>query len=274
MSTDIKSWVPELKRISAAAGEAILTVYRQLQTTQVHYKDDASPVTAADWEAHQCIQQGLQQLTPGVPQLSEEAAAIPWVERSQWSRFWLIDPLDGTKEFLAANDEFTVNIAWIDQGRPLLGVIYQPVTQTWWWGGQGLGAWKQQGSGDAVAIRTRSLALPQLEVLTSHRHGLEKLQAWLASMRQQRLDIQARPLGSSLKFCHLAEGLADAYPRLGPTGEWDTAAAHALLQAAGGDILTWQLEPLRYNQQIKPVNPNFIALADLQAPWREWLGVS
>lgn len=263
--------IPELLQVAEQAGQAILEIYHQPDLWATRSKEDASPVTAADLAAHAVIQEGLQTLTPDWPLLSEEAADIPWETRRRWTRYWLVDPLDGTKEFLDRNDEFTVNLALIEAGVPVLGVIYQPVTGISWWGVAGQGAWKQQGSQPAAAIRTRALAVPHLDMLTSHRHGLDRLQSVMTALQQQQLNLATQPLGSSLKFCYLAEGRADFYPRLGPTGEWDTAAAQAILEAAGGQLLTWQLQPLRYNQKPELINPDFVALADPEQPWHDWL---
>ncbi|SFC00058.1 3'(2'), 5'-bisphosphate nucleotidase [Marinospirillum celere] len=271
MLEDKNQLITGLKAICSRAGDAILEVYQQPELWQTQQKSDASPVTAADLAAHQIISQGLQALTPELPLLSEEAADIPWEERRLWSTYWLADPLDGTKEFLDRNDEFTVNIALIEQGQASLGIIYQPTTACFWWGDRQLGAWKQTATAEPERIQVRPLKGQQLHLLTSHRHGLDKLQPVLTALRHQKLLLESSPLGSSLKFCRLAEGLADFYPRLGPTGEWDTAAAQAILEAAGGQLLNWQLEPLTYNQKPELINPDFVALADPSQPWHQWL---
>ena len=269
--TDLQALIPGVQQICREAAAAILQVYADAESWNRQDKADASPVTAADLAAHAVIRDGLEALTPGWPQLSEEAADIPWVERQSWTRYWLIDPLDGTREFLDRNDEFTVNIALIEAGQPLLGVILQPVTGCCWWGGSGLGAWKQEAEQPPQPLRVQALQPPRLRVLTSQRHGLERMSSLVDALQHQGLKVEAQPLGSSLKFCYLAEGRADFYPRLGPTGEWDTAAAQAILEAAGGQLLTWSLEPLRYNQKASLINPDFVALADSTQPWSDWL---
>lgn len=263
----------ELHKIAKEAALAIMAIYEQPALWQTQQKQDLSPVTTADLAAHQVIAQRLQELAPRLPLLSEEGAEIPWQTRQTWQRYWLVDPLDGTKEFLERNDEFTVNIALIEEGRAVFGVIYQPVTRCCYLGGPGWGAFKISSEGQQQRLQTRSLVWPQMAILTSHRHGLEKLEQFKASLENQALQLKTIPLGSSLKFCYLAEGLADVYPRLGPTGEWDTAAAQAILEAAGGQILDWKLRPLTYNQKPELTNPDFLAIADPEAAWSDWLSL-
>lgn len=268
---DLQPLAQELKSICEEAAAAILTIYRQPDRWQTQSKSDASPVTAADWAAHQVIQSRLQALTPDWPLLSEEAADIPWAERQTWHTYWLVDPLDGTKEFLDRNDEFTVNLALIQAGRPILGAVYQPVTQVCYLGGPGWGSYKMTPDGSSQPLRVRSLGASPINILTSHRHGLERLEHFKRCLERQALRFTTTPLGSSLKFCRLAEGQADVYPRLGPTGEWDTAAAQAILEAAGGQLVDWSFQPLTYNQKPDLLNPDFIALADSKAGWSAWL---
>ncbi|MAM00612.1 3'(2'),5'-bisphosphate nucleotidase CysQ [Hydrocarboniclastica marina] len=248
----IQAIIPELLEIAEAAGEAILEVYRTV--IAVEYKGDNSPVTAADMAAHHIIMDGLTRLTPDTPILSEEAANIPWSTRQQWQRYWLVDPLDGTREFLNRSGEFTVNIALIEGGQPILGVVSVPVTGDYYWGGEATGAWHR---GSVGTVRELKVSAPasKLRVLASKSHLNEETRAYIDKLGPVEL-VQA---GSSLKICRIAEGKADLYPRLGPTSEWDTAAAHAVLLGAGGRISTVKGDPLLYNQEETLLNPHFIA---------------
>jgi 3'(2'), 5'-bisphosphate nucleotidase len=247
------------------AASRILRVYEG--EFDVQRKDDDSPLTAADLAAHRCIVAGLERLSPGIPVLSEESAQeVPARLRRQWSRMWLVDPLDGTREFVKRNGEFTVNIALIDEGEAVLGVVQAPVTGALWHGQRGRGAFRREGDRD-VPVRTRTPATAPLRVAASRSHRDPRTEAVLARMGE----VEAIGVGSSLKFCRLAEGTMDAYPRFGPTSEWDTAAGQCVLEAAGGAVLDPRGRPLRYNQRDTILNGDFIALGDASLPWREWL---
>ncbi|MBY4679082.1 3'(2'),5'-bisphosphate nucleotidase CysQ [Marinobacterium arenosum] len=255
----------QLKQIARDAGQAIMQVYRR-EEFGVRSKEDDSPLTEADLAAHRVIEAGLAALTPEIPRLSEEAAAIPFEQRRNWQRFWCIDPLDGTKEFIRRNDEFTVNIALIEQGAPLLGLIYVPPTGTLYWGGRELGAWKQRDGQPPRAIHCRPLG-EILTVIASRRHGEDRNATLLAGIADQFNGIDTTNIGSSLKMCLIAEGKADVYPRLFPTSEWDTAAAQAIVEAAGGRLVDAErLEPLRYNQRESLENPWFLVIGDPAFP--------
>jgi 3'(2'), 5'-bisphosphate nucleotidase len=249
--------------IARAAGDAILEIYRG--DFDVQTKADASPLTAADLAAQRVIMAGLSALDPLLPIVSEEASTLAWSERQHWSRYWLVDPLDGTREFVKRNGEFTVNIALIDGGRSVLGVVLAPVTGELYVAAQGEGAWLQQVSGAAWRpIRTRSMAQPAV-LAGSRSHGSaqeEALQILLGG------DYQRVPLGSSLKFCLIARGDADAYLRLGPTSEWDTAAAQCVLEEAGGALLDLHGQAFRYNRGESLLNPEFIAVGDRAIDWQ------
>ena len=252
--------------IARDAGSAIMAVHEDDFAVQA--KADASPVTAADLAAHRCIVEGLARLTPTIPVLSEESAhLVPLQERRGWSRFWLVDPLDGTREFLKRNGEFTVNIALIEDGVPLFGVIQAPVSGAVWHGAPGSGAFRRDGD-DERAIATRRPATPPLRVAASRSH----LDPRTAALLERMGEHQTIGLGSSLKFCLLAEGGMDAYPRMGPTSEWDTAAGQAILEAAGGCVLDLRGRPFRYNQRDTLLNGHFMALGDPALPWESWLG--
>jgi 3'(2'), 5'-bisphosphate nucleotidase len=249
--------------IACQAGEAILRIYGE-DDLGISAKADASPLTRADIASHQIIVAGLGALGPSLPILSEEAAVAPWEERRQWARYWLVDPLDGTKEFIKRNGEFTVNIALIDQGEPVLGVVYVPTQAVLYCGLRDGGAWKiHAGVKARIAVRNIEPGRKQLRVVASRNHRGVELDAWLAKMQQRFSDIELCNMGSSLKICLVAEGRADVYPRLALTSEWDTAAAQAVLEAAGGQLLDLQGQPYRYNTKDDILNPYFLALGDV-----------
>jgi len=251
--------------IARDAGAAIMAVHDD--DLAVRAKADDSPVTAADLAAHRCIVAGLAALTPDIPVLSEESAhTVPLAQRRGWSRFWLVDPLDGTREFLKRNGEFTVNIALIDAGVAVFGVIQAPVGGAVWHGAPGQGAFRRDGDAERPIGSRRPAAAP-LRVAASRSHRDPRTAALL-----QRLgEHETIGMGSSIKFCLLAEGGMDAYPRMGPTSEWDTAAGQAILEAAGGCVLDLQGRPFRYNRRDTLLNGDFIALGDPALPWRDWI---
>ena len=247
------------------AASAILGIYDS--EFAVEHKDDNSPLTAADLAAHRCIVDGLARITPDIPVLSEESAhEVPTAMRRQWRRLWLVDPLDGTREFVKRNGEFTVNIALIDDGVAVFGVVQAPVTGELWHGGDGLGAFRREGDRD-TALRVRAPATAPLRVAASRSHRDTRTQSFIDRMGE----TEPLGLGSSLKFCKLADGTLDVYPRFGPTSEWDTAAGQCVLEGAGGAVLDPQGRPFRYNQRERILNGDFIALGDVALPWREWL---
>lgn len=247
--------IEQILPIARQAGAAILAVYAD-GSTAVESKDDGSPVTQADLAAHRVIHPRLQGLLPDCPVVSEEDEGSQ-AHRQAQGRFWLIDPLDGTKEFIARNGEFTVNIALIEDGRVVLGVVYAPVLDAMYWGGAGLGAFRSVG-GQTVAIQTGADEAGSCRVVASKSHLNEATQALIDRLGPVSL-VQA---GSSLKFCRLAEGAADIYPRLAPTCEWDTAAAQAVLEGAGGAVLDLHGQPLHYGKA-DVLNPSFIATRDV-----------
>ena len=250
--------------IAVAAGAAIMEIYSQ--DFAVEHKDDRSPLTAADLASHHLIVDGLQRLTPELPVLSEESASAAWEERRAWARYWLVDPLDGTREFVKKNGEFTVNIALIENGESVFGVVYAPALEELHYGIRGVGAFVRDGSED-LPIISRRPASPPLRVAASRSHLDERTAAAMRRMGE----VESQGLGSSLKFCRIAEGRMDVYPRFGPTSEWDTAAAQCVLEAAGGAVLTLDGKPLRYNHKASLLNPDFIALGDADLPWKDWL---
>ncbi|MCG9698305.1 3'(2'),5'-bisphosphate nucleotidase CysQ [Shewanella sp. Isolate11] len=248
--------------IAKQAGIAIMKVYASADFG-VEAKSDDSPVTAADIASHHKIVDALAKLTPNIPVMSEEAADIDWNERKSWQQYWLIDPLDGTKEFIKRNGEFTVNIAFIDNGKAVAGVVYAPVLEKCYYGAQELGAWLEH-QGEITNLNTLGATAPDVpRIVGSRSHVSPGLQAYLQALGEHEITS----VGSSLKFCILAEGNAEIYPRLGLTSEWDTAAAQAVLESAGGQVINHETgKVLDYNQKENILNPYFIATA------KHWLG--
>ena len=260
-----EAWLDALIALVFEAGDAIQAVAEGGQLG-VEEKADASPVTAADHAAEAILSAGLRRLTPTWPQRSEEQTPPAPELRAQWSRFWLIDPLDGTKEFLAGNGEYTVNVALIEEGRPVLGLVGVP--------GQALVylGWVPEGraecicrNGERIPLHTRPCATPPV-VVASRRHRGEALESLLQALGEAAPELQTRAVGSALKLVVLAAGEADAYPRRGPCSEWDIAAGEAVLLAAGGQLLTFEGTPLRYNKLETDLNPDFWAVGDPAGP--------
>ena len=264
-----------VNEIAIAAGSEILDVYNSEQAIEVSTKQDDSPLTDADRRAHLLIVDRLSSLTPNIPLLSEESDAIDYSLRKSWQRYWLIDPLDGTKEFINRNGEFTVNIALIENGQSVAGVVHVPVTGISYFGGIGIGAWKQntnQLDNEVQLIASQAMQENSgVRIVASRRHLGEQLDALVEKIENHFGKATLLSMGSSLKMCLLAEGSADIYPRMAPTSEWDTAAAHGILCAAGGEIVDLQFRPLRYNSKPELLNPFFIALADRAYPWKQLL---
>jgi 3'(2'), 5'-bisphosphate nucleotidase len=252
-----------LADLAAAAGRTILEVYGG--EFAVRHKDDASPVTDADLRAQALLQAGLAAAWPGVPMLAEEGEAVPYATRRNWTRFWSVDPLDGTREFVARSGEFSVNLGLVEAGRPLFGVVHAPVPAATYAGGPGLGAWRRDGGGPWVPVRTAAPAGRVLRVVASRSHTGPETLAWLASLAPD-WDVEVTRRGSAVKACLVAEGRAHLYPRLGASHEWDTAAAQAILEGAGGVMRRVGSDaPLVYN---KPDlrNPAFYAAWGPEAP--------
>ena len=277
-----------LVALARQAGAAIMAIYAADDGAELQFKADASPLTAADLAAHHLLVAGL----PGIldiPIISEESGLPTFVERSRWTRYWLIDPLDGTKEFVRRNGEFTVNIALIEQGVATFGVVHVPVSDVTYVGlnpvdEKAKKALKYQAGGQPESLRVRPLqpayeaGLP-FTLLVSHRYGTDTLTALIAQIRSAWSgEVLSQSAGSSLKFCLIAEGKADFYPRLAPTSEWDTAAAQAVLEAAGGAVIAADLDDdkgvwaaLRYNTRESVINPFFYALGDSGFNWQRLL---
>ncbi len=241
-----------------AAGQAILPHWRS--GVQVHEKADASPVTAADMAAHHLLADGLRALAPDIPVLSEEDCNLSLAERAGWTRWWLVDPLDGTKEFIAGSEEFTVNVALIEQGRVLFGVVGIPANGRCYYGGAEFGAWRAEAGGATQPLQVRHEPDEGFTVVASRRHSSPAQERLLDGLRQRFGELVLANVGSSLKLCLLAEGAADCYPRLAPTSQWDTAAAQGVLEGAGGEVLDITGAALTYEARESYLNPSFLAL--------------
>ena len=250
--------------LAKEAGDRILEVYAT--DFDVQSKDDDSPLTQADLASHRAIMAGLAALTPTMPVISEEEGLPDFDVRSQWPRYWLIDPLDGTKEFVNRNGEFTVNIALIDGHRPVFGVVHVPVQNKTYVGCAGYGADVREQDNAPRKIVVNAAAATPVRVVGSRSHRGASLDAFLDAVG----DFDLIPMGSSLKFCVVAEGGADVYPRLGPTSEWDTAAAQAVVEQAGGSVLELDGKPLSYNRKANILNPWFMVVG---AADRDWLAL-
>ena len=263
MNMDLKALLEPVRQIASEAGERIMEIYETAFT--VESKDDNSPLTAADLTSHQTIVAALQRLTPDIPVLSEESASIPFAQRRGWERFWLVDPLDGTKEFVKRNGEFTVNIALVEDHRPVLGVVSVPAQGVCYLAARNLGAFRQEGEGAPQPIRVRVRSNSPVQVVGSRSHPGPDLAAFVEALGAHELVS----VGSSLKLCLVAEGSADIYPRLGPTCEWDTAAAQCVVECAGGRVVDTRGQPLTCNTGESLLNPHFLVIGPSD---RDWLG--
>ncbi|MEO0447578.1 MAG: 3'(2'),5'-bisphosphate nucleotidase CysQ [Verrucomicrobiota bacterium] len=247
-----------LAAVAKQAGEAILEVYQREFT--VEEKEDRSPLTEADQKANDIILAALEKAYPEIPAISEETKALPFSERTSWKRCWLVDPLDGTKEFIKKNGEFTVNIALVEEGIPVAGVVYQPVTDTLYEGEESIGARKTVGSDSPTPLQGGShyKTLDTVRVVASRSHMSAETEEFVSGLRREGKEVELTSAGSSLKLCLVAEGKADVYPRFAPTMEWDTAAAHAVAHFAGRKVVHWQTkESLAYNKE-DLLNPWFL----------------
>lgn len=262
---DLTALIDPVAGLAREAGNAILEIYRT--DFSVEHKDDDSPLTRADLASHRIITRGLAALKPDLPMISEEGGLPEFDERRAWPRYWLIDPLDGTREFVNRNDEFTVNIALIDDNRPVLGVVHVPVLGLTYVGCAGAGATLTRDDGTAQPIEVSGRAAKPPRIVGSRSHRGKSLDALLGAIGEHVL----LPMGSSLKFCRVAEGAADLYPRLGPTSEWDTAAAQAVVEQAGGAVLKLNGKPLLYNTKEDILNEHFLVVGPRD---RDWVSVA
>lgn len=262
-SEQLARLLPEVRQIAIDAGASILEVRRA--GYEVYEKTDRSPVTTADLAAHQCIFERLEALDERWPVLSEEnPAPTPWETRRNWDTYWLVDPLDGTRELLRQSDEFTVNIALIHRQQPVLGIIGAPALDLLYHAHRDGGAWRVQGEKPPTAIHSRSYPTDGTSVVAvSFSHARPEVQRFLRRLGPHR----EKRVGSSLKSCQVAEGSLDLYPRCGSTHEWDTAAAQCIVEEAGGQLVDWALRPLRYNRRENPINPPFLVIGDPEYSW-------
>ncbi|WP_111748014.1 3'(2'),5'-bisphosphate nucleotidase CysQ [Salinisphaera orenii] len=260
-----RDFLDQIKAVAEAAGHATLPIYRS--DFDVETKEDDSPLTQADLAAHAVIRDGLAAIDDEVEQLSEEGADVPFATRNDWDEYWLIDPLDGTREFVNGKDEFTINIALIQDNRPSLGVVYAPALERCWFAAETVGAFEQRGDNPPQPIQTSVADPAKPRVLASRSHRSDAVENILARMA----DYETVSIGSSLKFCLIASGEADFYPRLGPTSEWDTAAGQAVVSVAGGGVTDTAGYEMEYNQTESLLNNAFIAYGDRSHNWLGYL---
>ncbi|NAW67622.1 3'(2'),5'-bisphosphate nucleotidase CysQ [Photobacterium halotolerans] len=266
---ELSMLIPSVIEIARESGQVILDIYQRGQFEK-QIKTDNTPVTSADLAAHKLVMERLTELTPDIPVLSEEDAAIPLEERQQWDRYWLVDPLDGTQEFIAGSGDFATIIALVENNHPVMGVVYAPVSGVVYYASRRQGAWKITPEGETVSISTHKHEGPtqSIAVAISRRQDIRAI----TNRLDPALNYDLVPLGSAaLKSCLVAEGAVDCYLRLGPTGEWDTAATQCIVEEAGGRILNTHLTPLSYNERHTLENPNFITLGDESLPWADIL---
>jgi 3'(2'), 5'-bisphosphate nucleotidase len=252
--------------IALRACEAVLEIYNS--DFAIEHKDDDTPLTAADLASHHSICKDLEGLTPGIPILSEESDSLPYTARQSWDTYWLVDPLDGTREFVKRNGEFTVNIALIHKHRPVLGAVYVPVSKSGFFASIGKGAYRVDNGETPVRIHTRPASPNHLTVAGSRTHGNDLQQRFIDSLGPGTKTVT---IGSSIKFCLVAEGKIDIYPRFGPTSEWDTAAAQCIVEEAGGMVTDTRFRPLQYNTKESLLNPHFLVIGDKQFDWKRYL---
>ena len=265
MHSDLAELIEQVVSISRLAGREILKIYNS--NFEIETKADDSPLTAADRAAHELIVQALNELTPEIPVWSEESTTISYAERTAWPKFWLVDPLDGTKEFIKRNGEFSVNIALISLHEPILGVVHVPVQNCQYYGYRGGGAFLSEGAANPRSISVSHRANTPVRVVGSRSHLGTSLENYLKNLGPHVMV----PMGSSLKFCLVAAGEADVYPRLGPTSEWDTAAAQSVVECAGGQVVNLQGQRLLYNTKADVLNPHFLVFGDTSRRWTDYV---
>lgn len=267
LDIDLESLVKSTRDLSRTAGEKILEVYED--EFAVDIKEDNSPLTEADLVSHNCLTDAIKNFEPPLPIISEESASnVAFATRKKWETYWLIDPLDGTKEFIKRNGEFTVNVALVHNHKPVLGVVYVPVKEQCYFAAQGLGAFKQEKNNAPLPIQVRTKVQKTIIVAGSRSHQTGGLGDYLRKLG----DYQLITMGSSLKLCLVAEGIADIYPRIGLTSEWDTAAAHCVVEQAGGKVTDIQGSTLLYNTKESVLNPYFLAFGDSSRDWTAYVG--
>lgn len=262
---DIHCLLEPTVKVAYQAGERILTVYNE--GFHVEQKADNTPLTEADMAAHRAIVEGLSTLTPDIPVLSEESEHISFAERQSWKVYWLVDPLDGTREFIKRNEEFTVNIALVRGHEAVLGVIYAPVLGKIYYAAKGKGAFKRVALNKAKAIHVQAKCREKLIVAGSRSHHSTEFKKFMSHFPNH----EQVNMGSALKSCLVAEGKIDIYPRLGPTSEWDTAAAQCIVEEAGGMLTDTHMQRLQYNTKSELLNPHFFVFGDESVDWSTYL---
>lgn len=269
MQNNPKELLKPLLELVQKVGDVLIEIYETYKrdcVLEIRNKSDDSPVTEADWQSHDHIVTTLQKLTPDIPVLSEESAAIPNATRTAWKTYWLVDPLDGTRDFIEMTDEFTINIALIHHNKPILGIIYVPVIKTCYYSVDEK-SYKQLKNGETKLIRTNQQLSDMPTIVVSRHHGTGNSKEFLGRLNNYRI-IEA---GSALKFGLIAEGAADVYPRLGPTSKWDTAAGQCIIEAAGGVLIDLKGDALSYNGGDPLLNPYFLALGSASFPWQSYI---
>jgi len=264
LSNDINKLVSEINNIAQGAGKEIKQYF--YSKYEIIYKQDSSPVTTADLAAHEYIAEHLKTLTPNLPFLSEESTQVDYVERNSWDTYWLVDPLDGTREFIKNTPDFTVNIALIHMNKPVLGVIYLPIENSLYFATDGNGAFKCDSNEPYLPISVNELSFNVPRICGSRAHPGKSMQKFLLNIGEHELISR----GSSIKSCLVAEGSADIYPRFGPTWEWDTAAAQCIVEQAGGRLTDLNLKTLKYNKE-SLLNPSFMAVGNSNIDWQKYL---
>ena len=262
---DLNELTNEIKIISKQAADKILEIYET--DFSVEHKADHSPLTAADMAAHQTICESLKKLTPNTPILSEESADISYSERQSWEQYWLVDPLDGTREFVKRNGEFSVNIALIEKEKSILGVIHIPVSGVNYCASLNNGAYKCESNNIPVEIMARKTDADNITIAGSRSHGNEQQRNFISKLN----DPEILTIGSSLKFCLVAEGLADIYPRFGPTSEWDSGAAQCIVEESGAIVVDTNFKTLKYNTKESLLNPSFLVISDKEFDWSQYM---
>lgn len=267
---DLRNMLPEVIDVARQAGQVIMDIYRS--DFKVNNKSDNTPVTCADLAANDLIIKKLAEINSDIPILSEESLSIPYAERSQWEYYWLVDPLDGTRAFIDKTDGFSVNIALIHLNSPVLGVIFSPVKKCSFYACKDNGAFYMDDDNQAKNIHVRTKCEEKIIVAGTEKSAQSQtLQDFLSNLEKQFNSYEIKFMGSSLKSCMVAEGIADVYARLGPTSEWDTAAAQCIVEEAGGLITDTQMHRLRYNTKDSLLNPEFFVFGDHSIAWNQFL---
>jgi 3'(2'), 5'-bisphosphate nucleotidase len=263
---DLETLLPRVVELAEKAGAAVMEVYARGDFETTYKKEDDSPLTRADLASHRLLVEGLRALTPALPVLSEESIEVRYTERESWRRYWLIDPLDGTKEFIKRRDEFTINVAMIERGEPALGVVYAPAMEELYYASRGQGSFKRRGLEPPERIEAGDYRVSGVTVVVSRSHAGAEVEELVRKIGP----AESLSIGSSLKLCLVAEGRAHLYPRLGPTMEWDIAAAQCVVEEAGGTVTDLSGRRLRYNKPSLQ-NPPFIVCGAPPFPWQEYI---